>query len=271
MADKDKKEKRPRERDDEEQESRSDIAAEIRDEVDKVFSAANWRQRVQEKIDQNVRLRRRIKRIEGERDDALDKMPKDGQVVVSKEDGEALDTIKKTNVKLADIPKLIESHGKLAKEQAEKSDEEKYEEAAEEMGWPNVKAVKRFLKREGLHLEFKDVREKDDDGKTVKRRVPVVRAKDNEKGELVALDEYVEEEMPEMIDVFSREPEEKGEKDGEETTTRTRRPRADETFNAGITVAETPGARTIPSSGTKTEKKMKEIEDAAVQSGMYGM
>jgi hypothetical protein len=269
MADKDKNKTRERSDDS------SDLAETVRNEVTKIFNASNWRSRVQETVETAEKLRRRLRRTEKERDEALEKVPKDGQAVLSKEDAEAIEKFKKDHptVKLSDLPTIVKEHGDLKTKVAEREEEEQYVEAAEAMDWPNVKAVKRFLKREGLHLEFQDVRTKDDDGKTTTKRTPMVRPKNDDKAKLVALDEYVDEEMPDMIDVFVKEPEERAEdEEGEpERKVSRRRESKAETLGDGIVIAEISGKRGTPNTNAKNDKRLQEIEDAARDSGMYGM
>jgi hypothetical protein len=245
--------------------SAADIAAEVRSELQKIMSGSDWRARMEDTVRQNVRLKKKLANI-----------PKleDGGRVLSKAEAEKFDAFVALKIEPKDVEKLRTDFTTLQAKETERSEEEQYDDAAEALGWGNRKTLVRFLKRENLELSFKDVREKGEDGKTTTKRVPFVRAKGDEKAAPVALDEYVENEMgTEFVDILKKSDKPDGEQDEDETETGGERTTARRIagLTAGVEIAETPGARQIPSGKGSTDKKLKEIEDAARNSGMYSM
>lgn len=235
-----------------------DIAAEVRSQVEKITASKNWRAQMERLVRANVEMEQKLKV-------AADTAPKveDGGRILTKVEAESFKKFEELKLKPEDIGKLQTDYAKLAAKETERSEEEQYGDAAESYEWPNVAAVKRFLKREGLHLEFKDVRTKDEDNKTVITRTPMVRPKADDKADLRPLNDYVEEEFPEIIDIFKTEP--KAKEESETTTSKTTAPE-------GLRIPSIPGAR--PSTAAPSEKNAKTIEkmtQEAQASGTYAL
>lgn len=191
----------------------------VRSTLERIFSSGNFRsvayQEVRALEQKNNRLLRRNRELKSQVDELEQTKPGDDSVVLAKDDAAEWAAFKKLNVKATDVEKTIKEHGDLKAKDVERADEEKFADAAEALGYENVALFTRMLTREGLHLEFRDERVKDEDsGKTITVRVPVVRPKADDKAELEPLDSYLEREMPEIVPVLQAEPE--GEDDEDE-------------------------------------------------------
>jgi hypothetical protein len=161
-------------------------------------------------LDKNFKLRRKIEQLRIDNAKLAEAAPKDGALVLSKDDAAEYQAFKKLNLKAADLEKTIKEHGELKAKDAERSEEELFADAAEALGFENLPLFMRTMMREGLHLEFKDERVKDDEtGKTETVRVPMVRAKADDKAQLAPLAEYLETELgTEFITAFQIAPDE---------------------------------------------------------------
>jgi hypothetical protein len=189
----------------------SDVVGEMRNFIRTLQDNNTSGNKEREILDKNFKLRRknaeladRVAQLEAQR-------PKDGTVVLSKEDAAEYDAFKKLNLKAADLQTIVKEHGELKLKVAERDAEELYVDVADAMGFDNLPAFMRFMEREKLHVEFKDVQERDEDsGKMVTVKVPMVRPKADDKAQLEPLAGYVEREVPEFIDIFQMAPDEEG-------------------------------------------------------------
>jgi hypothetical protein len=198
-------------------------------------------------LDKNFKLRRKIEQLRIDIAKLTEVAPKDGALVLSKEDAAEYQAFKKLNLKSADLATLVDEHGKLKAKDAERSAEELFADAADALGFENVPLFMRTMMREGLHLEFKDERVKDEEtGKTETVRVPMVRAKADEKAQLVPLADYLEDEIPELIEALQMAPAAGGDEEGDDAAAGERGERgASETFTrtASRIAAGDPDAR----------------------------
>lgn len=233
---------------------------------------------------QNFQLRRRNARLS----DELDEMSNGGSVpegsrVITDAEFTELEEFRKLQLKPADLVKVVEEHGTLKKTEGERAAEQALTDALEAIEVPNIAAGVKLLRKEGLIVEFRDVRETVG-GKRQIVRVPHVRKADNEKAEWVPLVDYIEDELPEFVpSLMAEQASEDGHSESEEdegaggTVRRTLRRQGDDSgegaasdneqgepvamrrigsprstaraSSQGVAVAATRGART-PGSGT---------------------
>lgn len=239
-----------------------DIAAQVRNEVEKLTASKNWRAQMERLVRDKVTLEIEVKRLQ----DTGPKVEQGGRIL-TKAEADVFKKFEDLKAKPEDLATMQTDFVKLKAKETERTEEEQYGDAAETYEWPNVAAVKRFLKREGLHLEFKDVRTKGEDNKTIVTRTPMVRPKNDEKADLRPLDEYVDEEFPEIIDIFKMEPKTK---EGEEETTTTKRTTS--TTTEGVRIPSIPGARTTSAPPSeKNAKALEKIEQEARSNAMYSL
>jgi hypothetical protein len=262
-------------------------AAELRRMLDEIFGASNWKARVEEEMRNVLKVRRknqqlsdRIKELEGA-------APKDGAVVIKKEEMEELTAFRALALKPADITTLKTEHTALKAKQEERDAEELFAEAGEALGYKNIPALTRFLKRENLVIEMKDSRTKDEEnpGKWLVSRIPVVKPKGDDKAEPMPLDEYVQTEVPEFESIFQTAPEEEDDEEGAEgtlsgdgsttgirapagTRQQTRHERAIRT-GTGVPIAGTPRVRPNVTPNTRDSKVIEEATETARKSGTY--
>lgn len=157
-------------------------------------------------LDDNYKLRRRNARLNDELEALEGAAPEEGQHVISDDDFKELEEFRKLKLKPADLSKVVEEHGKLSVKAGEIAAEQVYAEAADALEVENPKALARLLKREGLHVEIKQEREKVD-GRWVNVPVAYCRPKDDEKASLSPLADYLEKEFPpEIIDALLTKP-----------------------------------------------------------------
>lgn len=266
-----------------------DVVAEMRNFIRTLQDNNTSGNKEREILDKNFKLRRknaeladRVAQLEAQR-------PKDGTVVLSKEDAAEYDAFKKLNLKAADLQTIVKEHGELKAKVAERDAEELYVDVADAMGFDNLPAFMRFMEREKLHVEFKDVQERDEEsGKMVTVKVPMVRPKADDKAQLEPLADYVEREVPEFIDIFQMAPDEEAGEDepamaGERTGggdsfqrqlkrfgegDREARRQAGLPSRGGIAMPVTRNAR--PSSGaSRTEKQQRDALDEKRRNPAY--
>jgi hypothetical protein len=187
--------------------TRESILAEFKDELTALYRGNDVPAR-ERKLNQRLfKLRLRNRELEQQAEQAQGAKPKDGQVLLSKEDAAEFEAFKKLNLKAADLVTLVKEHGDQKTRLAERDAEELYVDVADAMGFANLPAFMRFMEREKLHVEFKDVQERDEEsGKMVTVKVAMVRAKADEKASLEPLDTYIEREVPDFIEIFQTEP-----------------------------------------------------------------
>jgi hypothetical protein len=169
-------------------------------ELDKISDAKGKERHI---LDKNFKLRRKLEQLRIDNAKLAELAPKDGAVVLAKDDAAEFEAFKKLNLKAADVATLVKEHGELKAKDAVRSEEELFVEAAEALGFENLPLFIRTMTREGLHLEFKDEKVRDEEtDKLVTVRVPMVRAKADDKAQLVSLADYLEQEIPELIDAL---------------------------------------------------------------------
>lgn len=277
---------------------------ELKDLLGSIFNSTNWRERVEREMRDKFRLTRKLALARKETDELKEQLetakPKDGSVVMTKADSEELVAYRALVPKSADLKVILTEHGTLKAKDEERAMEAQFAEAGEALGWENIPALTRFLKRENLVLEFKETSEKDEDGKRILTRLPYVRPKADEKAAPVALDEYVEKEVPEFIDIFATAPalgeddddegtEEGGEGNelvgagagggirrtdigarGRQVTRSEARARGGDR-STGVRIAGTRGVRADAVPGTRDKKTLEKAEEDARRSGVYNV
>jgi hypothetical protein len=188
--------------------TRESILAEFRDEFTTLMKSGDVPAR-ERKLNQRLfKLRLKNRELEQQLADASGSKPKDGQVLLSKEDAAEYDALKKLNLKATELSTIVKEHGEQKTRLAERDAEELYVDVADAMGFDNLPAFMRFMEREKLHVEFQDVRVKDDEtGKTEVVKTPMVRLKADEKAQLESLSEYIDREVPDFIEIFQTAPE----------------------------------------------------------------
>lgn len=250
------------------------LAAEI---ADAALNSSHRRQKLIQIAEDAARLRLANEKLEAQIVELKAKAPKDGAVSLTKEEGEAWAAYVALG-KPADLKTLTVEHADLKTKQAERDAEEQYADAAEALGWENVAVATRWLKREPIVLTFADVRTKDDEGKTVVTRTPMVRPKADEKATPVPLADYVDENAPEFADIFASAPAEgeEGEGEGEQPTRHVPRGTSANSHssgnangNGGVPIAAMRGARMTATPVTRDKKKLEEIEAASLKTGAY--
>lgn len=244
------------------------LAAEI---ADAALNSANRRKSMIKIAEDAARLRLENETLKTKVTDLTAKQPKDGSVSLTKEEGEAW-TAYVALGKPADLKTLTTEHADLKAKQAERDAEAQYADAAEALGWENAAVATRWLKREPIVLTFQDVRTKDDDGKTIVTRTPMVRPKADEKATPVPLADYVDENAPEFAEIFASAPAEGEAGDDEEdkpARRATKAPLGNSNGTGGVPIAAMRGARQTATPVTRDKKKLEEIENAALRTGTY--
>lgn len=239
--------------------------AELQAMLDQIFNAKNWRDKVTEEMRNTLKLRRKAAALQKELDELKAAAPKDGAVVLAKADHDELVAFRTLNLTPADLTKSLSDLADLRTKDTEREEEKQFGEAGEALGYQNIPALTRFLKRERLALSFKDTRIDDPDnaGKKLTVKLPFVRAKSDDKAPEVALDEYVQTEVPEFEEIFLTAPESD---DDDGRTERTLRSGVSD----GVIVAGTPRIVRNSSTSTKDAATLKRAEDEARASGTYG-
>lgn len=146
---------------------------------------------LEELMEANGRLSRKVDTLTRERDAAKALIPEGGRVI-TKEEGEDLDAYRKIGVKPSDVvaaTALQEAQGRLAVLDAQQV----HEAAAKALGWKGT-VLHDLAKDKGLHVEVKNEKV---DGKDVPR--PYVRPKADEKAALVLLQDYVKSNLPDYL------------------------------------------------------------------------
>lgn len=255
--------------------TKEDLDKSVQEAIDKLFASPNWRARVTETVRDSFKSRESSRKLKDQVADLQkqldDAKPKDGSVVLSKEDAAIWTAFGKLGKKPEELTKVLSDYEVLSKEATERKEAEGFADAAEALGFKNVPALTRMLTRENLVLEFKDVRSKDENDKTIVTRTPFVKPKGDAKAELEALDEYLEREVPEFLPIFESEPSTGEEEEGEEEKP-TRRTTLDRSTVAtgGVRIAATKGAReTTPVARDK--KRLEEEEANQRTGGHYAM
>lgn len=204
-----------------------DVSAQVQSLLGQIFNSPNWRGEVEKTIKKNVRLTAKVREQQaildkiGTKFDLTTGAPKEG-VLLTKEEEPVWKAFLELKLKPEDIKKMTEEHTKLKAKDDERQQEEQFADASEALGYKNVPALTRWLLREKLVLEFKDqrVEEEQEDGtkKKVLKRMPYVRAAGDDKAAPVPLEDYIEEQVPEFVDIFRTLPKAEGEADeGEES------------------------------------------------------
>ncbi len=241
-----------------------DLTAQIEGITNKIFSGANWRNEVERTVRRNVKLLAKNKELEAENTSLKAAAPKDGAKTISKEDAELLETYKALG-KPAELKTVVKEHGEFKVKVQEHEEEESFKTAAKALEFENIPALTRWLKREGLHLEFREEAGRDEEGARITKKVPFVRPKTDDKAPLESLDAYITREVPEFVDTFKSAPahEEGEEDDGEERE----RPAP---ATGGIRIPATRSAGN--GSGMGREKKiLQKMEEDAKNDRMYAL
>jgi len=255
--------------------TKEDLDKSVQEAIDKLFASPNWRARVTETVRDSFKSRESSRKLKDQVTDLQkqldDAKPKDGSVVLSKEDAAIWMAFGKLGKKPEELTKVLSDYATLSAEATARKEAEGFADAAEALGFKNVPALTRMLTRENLVLEFKDVRSKDENDKTIVTRTPFVKPKGDDKAELESLDEYLEREVPEFLPIFESDPVAGAEEEGETEERPTRRTTLDRTpAIGGVRIAATKGAReTTPV--TRDKKKLEEEEANQRAGGHYAM
>lgn len=183
-----------------------DMTAQVQDIMTKIFGGSNWRNEVERTVKRNVKLLARNKELATENETLKGGGLKEGERKLTKEEAVIFDAFKALNLKPEEVKVIVEEHKTLKVKEQEHAEEEQYTAAAEALEYENVPALTRWLKREDLHLEFKEEVGRDEEGKKTIKKVPVVRPKKDDKAALEPLETYLEREVPDFIDTFKTAP-----------------------------------------------------------------
>jgi hypothetical protein len=140
---------------------------------------------------ENFKLRQQRRELRDQLAAATKSQPGKDALVLMGDDKKAYEEFKALNLKPGDIKTGLEERDTLRKGEAERAVGATIDEAAELLGWTPA-ALRKAIAKEGLHVEIKEVKSKNDEGKTVTERVPHVRKAANEKDALQALAEFAE-------------------------------------------------------------------------------
>jgi hypothetical protein len=254
-----------------------ELNAQVESIMGKIFGSSNWRNETERTVRRNVKLMAKNKELLAENETLKGGGLKEGERKLTKEEGVIFDAFKALNLKPEEIKAVVEEHKKLKVKEQEGAEEAQYKLAAESLDYANEAALTRWLKREGLHLEFKDEVTRGEGGVRVTKKVPVVRPKDDDKAALESLEAYLEREVPDFIDTFKTAPieeeGEEGEAGGEEgdeelvarAATETRR-----RVGGGVRVPATRSSSTA-SPATRDRKVAAQLEQTAADDPMYSI
>lgn len=257
-----------------------DISAQVEGIVQKIFQGANWRNEVERTVRRNVKLLEKNKLLQTENDTLKAAGPKDGAKVLTKEETTMFDAFKALNLKPEDIKVIVKEHGEFKVAMDEHKEEEGFKAAAKSLEFQNVPALTRWLKREGLHLEFKDEPGRDDEGARIMKKVPVVRPKNNDKAALEPLETYITREVPEFVDTFKSAPargegDEEGDEiveDGDDGEAALARVMAEaQSRVGGVRIPATRSTRTASTPSSRDKKVLERLEAEAAANPMYSV
>lgn len=141
-------------------------------------------------------------RAENER--LAEQVPPAGAVVLTGEDATAWPKFKALGLAPDKITEAIGQRDELQSKIAGRDREDVIRRAAEALGFKSSVLVK-IAAAEGLHIEFKDVAEKDADGKTVTTSVAHVRKAKDDKAALVPLAEFADAELADYLPALRTE------------------------------------------------------------------
>ena len=272
-----------------------DASGQVQNLLNQIFNSSNWRGEVEKTLKKNVRLQGVIKAQKEQLDRFTAKgfnletgELKEGRLL-SKDEAAQFQLFLDLKLKPEDVKKMSEEHSKFAAKEAERLQEEQFADAAEALGYENIPALTRWLTREKLVLEFKDQRvdETDESGeKTGKKklvRMPYVRPAEDEKAALSPLEDYIEEQVPEFVDVFKIKPGSEDEEDGgadsgtddanDEEFVRRASSEASRRVHGGKGGVKVPATRSASSSnsGGRDKKGLEKMEQEARINTMYGI
>lgn len=263
----------------------TDSSAQVSELVQRIMNSANWRSELEKTVKKNVRLQSLVRDQKVQLDRFAAKFtletgePKEGKLL-TKEEAAVYAAFVELKLKPEDVKTMSTEYGKLKAKEDEQKAEEQFETAAEALGYENVPALTRWLTREKLVLDFKDqrVEEEQQDGSTKKvlKRMPYVRPSEDEKAAFVPLEDYIEEQVPEFVDVFKSKPDAEGDEEseteggGEEDIVGRASREAESRVRpkGGVRVPATRSART-DSGGTKDGRKLADLEKDARHDPMY--
>lgn len=239
--------------------------------------------REQELLHDNFKLRRKNAELNDLNEELESLVPEEGSAIISAEDKKELDEFRALKLKPADITKQGEELVKLQGEAKQRENESVYADAAEALGYANVAAVSKALKREGLHIEMKTVKRDDPDnpGRKISVEEPHVRKANDEKAPLELLSDYIDRELSDFIPAFEAEPksdEDEGEAEGAgnakagvgASAMRSVRP-GNGTSGASAVAIPTTKRTAVPSGAGRQERATEDAIKAKRQRGGYGL
>lgn len=266
-------------------ESSSELLNDMRDLMQQMLQGNNVSQREQTLIRDNFKLRRRNAQMREQLESASAGKVPEGSVVVKKADADELEKFRALKLTPEVITTSMQELTKLKTESAARENEVVHEEAAEALGYPNVAALSKALKREGLHVEMKSQRVDDPDnpGKKITVSMPHVRKANDEKASLEPLSDYIDREMSELVPAFVAEPEtddsddDEGSTSGKQQTTQTitmrRDPKSPAARTSNSNGVSIPVARNAqrPNGPARDAKQVEEAAAAKKRSGTYSL
>jgi hypothetical protein len=256
----------------------SDSLADFRRLLDSMKqSGASTSEREERLMRENFKLRDKLRTERTDHEATKGKLPKDGTVGLTADEGKEWVAFKALGIPAADVKTKLAERDTLALKVDASAQEQVYADAAKALDLPNVRALQKLLAREGLVVETKTVKVRGADGTTTDQQVPYVRKRADAADKLEPLADYLEREQAEFIPALTAEPENEGDspEDREPSSTQTpaRRLGASSTGTSTSTAAA-PGVR-FPRVGvrpapTAGQRSAKEQEDAVAKKRSTG-
>lgn len=230
-------------------------------------------------MNENAKLRDKLRRTRVDLDETKGKVPKDGSRVLSVDEAKEFEDFRKLNLKPDAIKAKLDETAKLSEKLAQTEAEKLFDTVGELLGVENPAALKKLLARADLDLELRDVRVKQDDGSFKVEQVPFAKKRGDDKAQPEPLTDYIEREESEFIPALMTAPENANDDDtrgtgarSDEGTAPTRRLGSTSSERAQQT-AGTPFPRrstnNTPTGASRTEKKREERLNEKRSNPMY--
>lgn len=256
-------------------------SSEFRDFLREMFSGSTSSSKPSDReerlLRENFKQREKTREANERATAAEAKVPKEGSVILTADQAKEWQALAELKLPVADIKTRLTERDQLSVKDKERTDAEQLAEAGTAIGVTNTKALVKLLKTEGLALEFKDTKVKQDDNSYKTERVPFVRKADVKDAAPEPLADYIERELSEFIPALTAEPDA-----GEESEELPAAERSQDTSTAAPTrrlgEQRTPASTRTPfparsqrtPSSRREQGPSKEDLDRARNSGMYG-
>lgn len=201
----------------------------------------------------NHRYRLERKKLKAEIEELTKTNAEIAKRALSADDFKRWETLKDVTLKPDEITAALKERDELKVKVEDAEKDAQVAEAAEALSWkPGV--LKRLVKSEGLHLEWREVErpKKDDPKGTEKVRMAHVRPAADERAELKPLDKYVESHLADFVPALTAKDSEQGSGQRRETQ--------------GVPYPTQPTGGTAPTNGVPREQ----VEARKRASGVYG-